>query len=695
MTEYIADKAYNPSAENFRRRLSRPLTQKEQLLCSMANSCEADRGPACTGQLYVGLFFDGTGNNKGSDYDAVIGAPQRWKHSNVVRLLHTWPLTNTLESRPTAGFYAHYIPGVGTPFPEIGDVGQVNATLGGATAWNGEARVVWGLIQVLNSIHRYHLGVDLIDNGDGKSAGPAGQLANSLSGVVSSDRQRRAVLKDKWMKELRTKIADRKPKLVQINLSVFGFSRGAAEARAFANWFYELCDDEGGARSFAGIPVRTQFMGLFDTVASVGLAGMYSIIEGRQAWAENNLQIHPAVERCVHFVAAHEQRACFPLDSVRIDGLYPPNCREYVYPGSHSDVGGGYAAGEQGKSPAFARIPGYDMYCEALAAGVPLLHEHDMPASVLKAQKRPEKDPVIDAYAGYLRSAAVADGPLEDMVREHMRAYLSWRQRLGLKRYADLPFMIRASSADRKELYRTQKAFCRVLARISDEMQARINHPTNDDDLHLRPLTQPFVPEGLARTDRVASLATPPATVLVVAYVTRKMAGQGEAVGQRRNALEDTAGDQDADHKAFFVRTKLQQWRYSRVHKPGRDPEYPELHDVEAPERDALSLVEALFPEGEPRPDGHLPRAFGAFFGDYVHDSMAGFANDGVNEFIWNGVGMAKFRRIFFGNHGDKLQKDAFAARNKRALVPFEAERKRRRQEDLDIISRSDAAQFP
>ncbi|MEM5715284.1 hypothetical protein AB3B16_08110, partial [Bifidobacterium animalis subsp. lactis] len=91
-----------------------------------------------------------------------------------------------------------------------------------------------------------------------------------------------------------------KPELRLINLSVFGFSRGAAEARAFVNWLYELCEQKDGGWLFAGIPLRIQFLGIFDTVASVGLAGLYPITEGRQDWADDNMQIHPAVERCLH-----------------------------------------------------------------------------------------------------------------------------------------------------------------------------------------------------------------------------------------------------------------------------------------------------------------------------------------------------------------------------------------------------------
>lgn len=56
------------------------------------------------------------------------------------------------------------------------------------------------------------------------------------------------------------------------------------------------------------------------------------------------------IKKCVHLVSGHEQRLCFPLDSVRrANGKYPPCATEVVYPGMHSDIGGGYPPGIKGK----------------------------------------------------------------------------------------------------------------------------------------------------------------------------------------------------------------------------------------------------------------------------------------------------------------------------------------------------------
>ncbi|QKJ52026.1 DUF2235 domain-containing protein [Providencia rettgeri] len=81
---------------------------------------------------------------------------------------------------------------------------------------------------------------------------------------------------------------------------------------------------------------------------------------------------------CYHFTAAHEQRQAFCLDSIRTpEGNYPPNSYEIIYPGMHSDVGGAYPVGDQGKSrngddELLSQIALHDMYATAIDAGAPL-----------------------------------------------------------------------------------------------------------------------------------------------------------------------------------------------------------------------------------------------------------------------------------------------------------------------------------
>lgn len=115
--------------------------------------------------------------------------------------------------------------------------------------------------------------------------------------------------------------------IASLEFDLFGFSRGAACARHFANDLW-AGSDSVLKRSLAQQGLRPGlsigFMGLFDTVVSVkGIA------------APPRLQLRPGMaRRIVHLVAADEQRYNFALSSARAYDL--------SVPGSHSDIGGGY-----------------------------------------------------------------------------------------------------------------------------------------------------------------------------------------------------------------------------------------------------------------------------------------------------------------------------------------------------------------
>lgn len=73
------------------------------------------------------------------------------------------------------------------------------------------------------------------------------------------------------------------------------------------------------------------------------------------------------VENCTHIVAAHELRNAFPLT------LVERKHRCVVYPGALSDIGGGYASNEQGRSNGLARVAIVQMLDEARAAGLKMM----------------------------------------------------------------------------------------------------------------------------------------------------------------------------------------------------------------------------------------------------------------------------------------------------------------------------------
>lgn len=328
--------------------------------------------PPCCKSLHISLFFDGTNNN-----EAASAAADRPNPSNIARLYHA-----ALEDIDS-GYYRYYIPGVGTAFPEIGELDFSDEGLRYATG--GEARINWALLRIVDAV-RHTLREERLD--DSEARGKVMSLANSTSGRAElSKKRKRQFVFNHLFAPLRAQAKTHQPKILKIKLFVYGFSRGAAEARAFINWLTDILDSEllkekTPQPSLLGWPIAIEFLGLCDTVASVGIARVTPGFRGHMGWADDNLalpdesQFPGFIRNCCHFVSAHEQRLCFPLDSVRrTEGDYPARTWEVVYPGVHSDVGGGYIRGEQGKGVEDALILSqivlHDLYAAAFAAGAP------------------------------------------------------------------------------------------------------------------------------------------------------------------------------------------------------------------------------------------------------------------------------------------------------------------------------------
>ncbi|WP_257604403.1 DUF2235 domain-containing protein, partial [Pseudomonas sp. UMAB-08] len=120
----------------------------------------------------------------------------------------------------------------------------------------------------------------------------------------------------------------------------------------------------------------------------------------------------------MHLVAAHEQRTCFPVDSIRrkndpddpsCPSTYRTNTVEYLYPGMHSDVGGGYPPGDQGKSlggpqDVMSQLPLQHMYAEAYAVGAPL----QAPSIALSDEQR-QDEPWLEMDAKTFKAFAVSE----------------------------------------------------------------------------------------------------------------------------------------------------------------------------------------------------------------------------------------------------------------------------------------------
>jgi uncharacterized protein (DUF2235 family) len=95
--------------------------------------------------------------------------------------------------------------------------------------------------------------------------------------------------------------------------------------------------------TFTAVPCRTHFMGVWDTVSSVGWISS----PVKLPYTSNNPDI--AIGR--HAVAIDERRAFFRNNLWRpTDVGGPKNMKQVWFPGVHCDVGGGYAESESGLS---------------------------------------------------------------------------------------------------------------------------------------------------------------------------------------------------------------------------------------------------------------------------------------------------------------------------------------------------------
>ena len=366
-----------------------------------------NKGSLCCKSLHISLFFDGTNNNEPNDTASTPPHP-----SNVAKLYHACAPDDRKGNE--RGFYAFYIPGVGTPFPRIGTYDYYSSGL--QFAVGGEDRINWGLVQLCNALS-HTVTKDFLGNGKMKTAVQAMNSSSTLAGAelglfagsmaMPYNREKvnqayldsREAMHDQKRVRLRTlekllspvqeKFVRAQCKTVVIKLFVYGFSRGAAEARAFVSWLDEaLAEGVLGfpAGTLLGVKVSVEFLGLFDTVPAVGIANVVPGFTGHNGWAGQTQPLPQSglIKRCYHLVAAHEQRQAFSLDSIRTAaGRYLPNTQEVVYPGMHSDVGGGYPTGDQGKGRGgegdlLSQITLHDMYAAAIDAGAPLSFHPDV-----------------------------------------------------------------------------------------------------------------------------------------------------------------------------------------------------------------------------------------------------------------------------------------------------------------------------
>jgi hypothetical protein len=171
---------------------------------------------------------------------------------------------------------------------------------------------------------------------------------------------------------------------------VFGFSRGAYTARALCGMLHMFgllrAGNEGlipyalrlfkssgtdkfhvadGFKGTFSIPCAPHFLGVWDTVSSVGW-----ILDpiGMKPWDLPYTAKFPDIPIVRHAVSIDERRAFFRQNLVREPALAGQDLRQVWFAGVHSDVGGSYAEAESGLSKIAFRW----MLCEAKGAGLQL-----------------------------------------------------------------------------------------------------------------------------------------------------------------------------------------------------------------------------------------------------------------------------------------------------------------------------------
>jgi len=650
--------------------------------------------PPCCKTLHISLFFDGTGNNLNNDL--LLSDP---KHpTNIARLFSATigdgtaggvadPGRVPLDAASDSGgkYFKFYIPGVGTPFPEVNDPDYSTAGMVGAAM--GEERINWALLRIIDVLMRVskdpkNNSIKLSEGASRKSITKMGTRWSRLWSGGSHNRyeefHRLLNALAPNLKPLMTQPEPGRPKLLGIRLYVYGFSRGAAAARTFVRWLSELlppppaegekppqCLQVGELQ----LPVSVEFLGLLDTVASVGVAHVVPVASGHMSWADGTMALPDddiyggLIKKCVHLVSGHEQRLCFPLDSVRREGgRYPPCATEVVYPGMHSDIGGGYPRGDQGKGNdefdrfLLSQVSLHDMYASAFQAGAPLkVPEPSLPEDLKNAGWRvmdptlqldfsvsPElikrfnawreltlnlPTPAVTAPEEASRYAPPrASGSLETVVENQIAWITAWR----IARYAGgsvltTPFYRRATNtgalpAARRAAEEARNEQQRAVLKRRQEQAA--NQPADRmDELVLAPGVRDYDPD-MAQTQL---------------YEAAKEFGRDYHDGYRiPENLAQAVLDTVLQPVIFVLNTDDEPGEYRRI------------------KADGDARVALLFPaSGEDSNAAQPGGLVRALFDDQVHDSRAWFMHAalGTRE-MWGGY--FRYRMMYFGGQCSK-----------------------------------------
>ncbi|MEN4669653.1 phospholipase effector Tle1 domain-containing protein [Pantoea agglomerans] len=275
--------------------------------------------------LTIGVFFDGTGNNANNSGDrqaACSGEHFGMNDAEATSGLEQCLRLNRGVSGTAAGSYLGY----------YSNIYWLN------TLYSPDVRPD-------TETGQYAIYIEGIGTEDGTGDSTYGMgTGRGDTGVVRKTDKAVAILAAAIQGYFNRHAAARTCVIKELQFDIFGFSRGAAAARHFANRIFSQDSTIVSAIKiglgdveFSGTPGgKTRFLGIFDTVAAIGTP-VNGLNPHSADTGEVNLVLRPGVaEKVFHITAKHECRFNFALNSVK------PAWPELALPGAHSDIGGGY-----------------------------------------------------------------------------------------------------------------------------------------------------------------------------------------------------------------------------------------------------------------------------------------------------------------------------------------------------------------
>ncbi|ENX02975.1 hypothetical protein F899_00613 [Acinetobacter sp. CIP 101934] len=366
----------------------------------------------CADVVNISVFFDGTGNNLEADQDKgkLANPAKLWRNAQSYSLFEI-----ERTKSPVKLNHPIYVSGVGTPFNgELSKVDNIIAKVqdhdlsGGFTGIGGRRRLEYGESQISKSLEN--------------------TLKQKIAQAEAALKPQVEARKNEAIVKMEAKLNEHRL-IKKVNLSIFGFSRGAALARVFSNemiWKTET-EDLSLKYQISGqadpVPMEIQFLGIFDTVASFGLPA--TNMPNKFSFKGRDMVVDLRVKNCVHQVAGNELRFAFPVDSIYINGKLanPRTWKEIVYPGMHSDVGGGYEPNSQTISNNFARIPLKDMLESAENSGVKIFNYESLKKEdpILFEDEFQIEDKTQQLFEAVQKAAGASTGDVKKDIKNYMK----------------------------------------------------------------------------------------------------------------------------------------------------------------------------------------------------------------------------------------------------------------------------------